>query len=49
MELNPIAFILAILGAGLGWWVAGRMDPGFFWKVITTLTVGFVSYFIALK
>ena len=41
------AGIMAVLGAGLAWYMAGNMGVGFFTKMITTLITGVAGYFLA--
>ena len=48
MDLNPVAVLMAVLGAAFAFYLAGRMDAGFFLKLITALATGVVCYFIVI-
>ena len=48
-ELSPIAILFAVIAAIFGWWMAGRMDAPFIWKLITTIATAAAAYFIVWK
>ena len=48
-QIEPIPLILGIIGAIIGFFIAGKTQTGFIWKVLTTLVSGVVCYMIGLK
>ena len=42
------AFLMAIIGAVGAWMMAGRMDAGMMYRIITTLLTGVVCYFLVI-
>lgn len=45
-EINPFGILFGIVGAGLAFWISGKMNPGFFWRLITVVVTGVVCYLI---
>jgi len=48
LEFHPAAFVLGLIGAGISFWMAGLMEASFVLKLIVTVIVGAVCYFIGL-
>ncbi|MCH7851034.1 MAG: hypothetical protein IH845_05315 [Nanoarchaeota archaeon] len=49
-DISPIAVIAGVVGAGIGWFMVGRIDelPAM-WKILTPLASGLGGYFIMAK
>ncbi len=45
-QSDSIALIFALIGGILAWWMAGRMDAGFIYKLVTAVLTTIVCYFI---
>lgn len=47
MEINPLAFILGILGAFFGVYMADKMYAGIGMKITVFIAVGIVCFFVS--
>ena len=47
MELSPIALVMAVIAFVLGWVLAGRMEAGIVFKIISACGAAVVGFFIA--
>lgn len=46
-EVEPLPVLMGIIGAILGFIMAGRMGSGIIMKLLTTIITGVACYFIA--
>ena len=46
-ELNPIGIVMGVVGALLGYIMAGRMEVGILMKLITAVVTGIICYIVS--